>query len=117
MFTRSAKLAIAAMAAVLLSIALGPSPARAITHGKPMASGEVCRFFFDRAHLHSGRSGYVHDVETAKAKAVVGWQRFTAWEYGARWANAALARHKRFTCKPDIGYRWNCTFYAQPCKL
>ena len=117
MFTRSAKLGLAALAAGLLSLTLVSQPAKAISYSQPTATGEVCRVLFDRPHMHQGRSGYVQDVETAKAGAIVGWQRFTAFEYGKRWANAALARHKRFTCKPDMGYRWNCTFYAQPCSL
>lgn len=116
MCKRRVKLGLAGLVASLVVSVTVSDPARATSTGVLTATGETCRVLFGRPHLHSNRSGYVADMATAQAGAIRSWQRFTAWEYGDAWADVALARYKRFTCKPDSRTKWNCTFHAQPCR-
>ncbi len=103
--------AVCAMPALLDS-----TPANAISWGKKMSNGKVCRVLLG-THTHHGRSGVQATEKAAMSAAVKRWSRFTAWEYGSAWGDISLAQGMVFTCaKTTYGKAWRCLIVAQPCK-
>lgn len=107
--------AILAAASFLFS-ALGAPEADAISLPKKMADGKVCRFEFSDPHIHAA-NGARPDKTDAQRKAIHDWSRFTAFEYGRRWADWSYAIQHSMTCMHDTDAGvWRCRAEAQPCR-
>ena len=94
---------------------LDTTPAHAISWGKKMSNGKVCRVLFG-THNHYGHSGLKATKSAAKAAAIKRWSGFAAWEYGKAWGNFSLAQGKSFSCRKAQRGGWRCRLTAQPCK-
>jgi hypothetical protein len=103
-------------AVCILPTLFDSAPAKAVSWGKKMNNGKVCRVLLG-THMHHGFSGVQSTKAVARASAIKRWSGFTAWEYGKAWSNFSLARSKSFTCsKTERGEGWRCMVVAQPCK-
>jgi len=91
------------------------TPANAISWGKKMSNGKVCRVLFG-PHYHHGRSGVKATKAAARSAAVRRWSRFAAFEYGKAWGNYALAQDKSMSCSKAVRGGYRCKVKAQPCK-
>lgn len=103
-------------AAFILPLVTGAPEAAAISLSKRMPDGKLCRVMFGDPHIHAA-NGAKPDKTEAQIKAIHDWARFTAFEYGRRWADWRYAVHHAMTCvhDPDAGV-WRCRAEAQPCK-
>ena len=103
---------------IALALPLASTPeANAISFSSRMSNGKVCRTNFGiEAHVHAANGAHPDWVE-AEMKAIHDWMRFTALEYGRRWANWNLAIGHTMTCAHDNDAGvWRCRAEAQPCK-
>lgn len=104
-----------AAATFLLPLMSAPGPAQALSLGRAMADGTICRHLLGRPHHHWGEGKTKASKSAAVADAVHSWSVFTRLEYGRKWQDWGYARDKSVSCKGG-GSAWRCSVKAVPCK-
>ncbi len=105
-------------------------PAALVASGLPLATAAAGLDKLHKQAVEGGRmcmSGHYHFMSSgawpmrAQAMAVArrGWERFTAAEYGAAWADLRTAASVDYGCAASPsrrGEQWSCNLKARPCR-
>jgi hypothetical protein len=66
------------------------------------------------SHFHDG-SGTGKTQKEAEKAAILSWEAFTAWEYGASWGRYALSESKKMTCDRQTTSEFKCNVTSRAC--
>jgi len=112
---KKTKYGLVAAAVIFIPTLFASDPAQAISYGRQMNDGMVCRHVFGRPHVHWGEGNTKSSESAAIADALVSWTAFTRLEYGSKWKDWSIARSKSIECSGG-GAAWKCIVKAMPCK-